>query len=56
MVPTLHMCVSQSSSPLSINPCTINLVVFLASKFEALIVAFSTADISYINRDFKIIK
>lgn len=56
VVPTLHMSDSQFSSPLSINPCTINLVFFLGLKFEASIVELSTADTSYINVDFKTIK
>lgn len=55
-VPTWHMSDSQFSSPLSINPCTINLVFLLVLKFEASIVDLSTADTSYINIDFKIIK
>lgn len=49
VVPTLHMSDNQFSSPLSTNPCTINLVVLFALKFEALIVDLSTADSSYIN-------
>lgn len=56
VVPTLHMSDSQFSSPLSINPCTINLVFLFSLKFEALIVELSTADTSYINVDLKIIK
>lgn len=56
VVPTWHMSDSQFSSPLSTNPCTINLVFLLALKFEASIVDLSTADTSCINTDFKIIK
>lgn len=56
VVPTLHMSDSQFSSPLSTNPCTMNLVILLALKFECSIVDLSTADTSYINVDFKIIK
>lgn len=53
LVPTLHMSDSQFSSPLSIYPCTINLVFLLALKFETSIVDLSTADTSYINVDLK---
>lgn len=45
MVPTSHMSDSQFSSPLSINPCVINLVGLLALKAEASIVEGSTAEI-----------
>lgn len=55
VVPTLHMSDSQFSSPLSINPCIINLVFLLRLKFECSIVDLSTAETSYINVDLKII-
>lgn len=55
VVPTLHMSDSQFSSPLSINPCIINLVFLLGLKFECSIVDLSTAETSYINVDLKII-
>jgi len=45
VVPTLHMSVIQLSSPLLRNPCTINLVILLALKFEYLIVEMSSAEI-----------